>query len=108
MVLLFASCTTTKSDKSIADDLNARIKASGLNNVDVKTTDRGVTVTAGALNFPADSGETTAETAKRPGGRRRPGPQGRGEGKGGTIPLAKNDAEEGRVRNRRVEITLLR
>jgi len=30
------------------------------------------------------------------------------EGKGGTVPLASNDTEQGRARNRRVEITLLR
>jgi outer membrane protein OmpA-like peptidoglycan-associated protein len=154
LVLLFASCATTKSDKSIADDLEARIKASGLKNVDVKTTDRGVTVTAGALNFPADSAEITAETGKRlqaigdllkgytnkkmliEGHTADVGDKGaqlalskkraqavadylvrKGvvkasqlviEGKGGTVPLASNSTDEGRAKNRRVEITLLR
>jgi hypothetical protein len=37
-----------ESDKTIADDLNQRIKASGLKNVDAKATGRGVTITAGA------------------------------------------------------------
>jgi hypothetical protein len=31
-----------ESDKTIADDLNQRIKASGLKNVDAKATGRGV------------------------------------------------------------------
>jgi outer membrane protein OmpA-like peptidoglycan-associated protein len=154
LLLLFASCATTKSDKSIADDLDQRIKASGLKNIDVKTTDRGVTVTAGALNFPADSAEITAETAKRldaigdllkgyankkmliEGHTADVGDKGaqlelskkraqavadylvkKGvvkasqlviEGKGGTVPLASNATDEGRAKNRRVEITLLR
>ncbi len=154
LVLLFASCATTKSDKTIADDLDQRIKASGLKNVDVKTTDRGVTVTAGALNFPADSAEITADTAKRldsignllkgytnkkmliQGHTADVGDKGaqldlskkraqavadylvrKGvvkasqlviEGKGGTVPLASNASDEGRAKNRRVEITLLR
>ena len=154
LVLLLASCATTKSDKTIADDLNQRIKASGLKNVDVKTTSRGVTITAGALNFPADSAQITAETAKRLDAignllkgytdkkmliqghtadvgdkasqldlsKKRAqavadylvrkgavkAPQLIIEGKGGTVPLAGNDTDEGRAKNRRVEITLLR
>jgi len=154
LFLLFASCATTKSDKSIAADLDQRIKASGLKNVDVKTTDRGVTITAGALNFPADSAEITAETAKRleaigkllkdyadkkmliEGHTADVGDKGaqlglskkraqavadylvrKGvvkssqlviEGKGGTVPVANNNTDEGRAKNRRVEITLLR
>jgi outer membrane protein OmpA-like peptidoglycan-associated protein len=143
-----------KSDKEIADDLNKRMKASGLKNVDVKTTKRGVTITAGALNFPAESAQITAETAKRldaiaallkgyeakkiliqghtadVGDKKsqqelslkraqavgdyyvRKGvlkaAQLVVEGKGGTVPLSPNDTEEGRAKNRRVEITLLR
>jgi outer membrane protein OmpA-like peptidoglycan-associated protein len=154
LALLLASCATTKSDQSIAEDLDARIKASGLKNVDVKTTDRGVTVTAGALNFPADSAKITDETAKRldaigallkgytnkkmliEGHTADVGDKGaqlelskkraqavadylveKGvvkasqlviEGKGGTVPLASNSTDEGRAKNRRVEITLLR
>jgi outer membrane protein OmpA-like peptidoglycan-associated protein len=146
--------TVAKSDKEIADDLNKRMKASGLKNVDVKTTKRGVTITAGALNFPAESAQITAETAKRldaiaallkgyeakkiliqghtadVGDKKsqqelslkraqavgdyyvRKGvlkaAQLVVEGKGGTVPLSPNDTEEGRAKNRRVEITLLR
>ncbi len=156
LVLLLASCTSTApttSDKSIADDLNQRIKASGLKNVDVKTTKRGVTITAGALNFPAESAQITADTAKRldaiggllkgytnkkmliEGHTADVGDKAsqldlskkraqavadylvrKGvvkssqlviEGKGGTVPLASNDTDEGRAKNRRVEITLL-
>lgn len=143
-----------KSDKEIADDLNKRLKASGLKNVDVKTTKRGVTITAGALNFPAESAQITADTAKRldaiaallkgyeskkiliqghtadVGDKKsqkdlslkraqavadyfvRKGVLKASqlviEGKGGTVPLAPNDKDEGRAKNRRVEITLLR
>ena len=146
--------TVAKSDKEIADDLNKRLKASGLKNVDVKTTKRGVTITAGALNFPAESAQITADTAKRldaiaallkgyeskkiliqghtadVGDKKsqkdlslkraqavadyfvRKGvlkaAQLIVEGKGGTAPLAPNDKDEGRAKNRRVEITLLR
>jgi outer membrane protein OmpA-like peptidoglycan-associated protein len=57
--------TVAKTDKEIADDLSKKVKASGLKNVDVKTTKRGVTITAGALNFPAESAQITADTAKR-------------------------------------------
>ncbi len=157
VVLLFAACATTKttnSDKKIADDLETRIKASGIKDVDVKTTSRGVTITAGALNFPADSAEITAATAKRLDSlvsllkgyqdkkmliQGHPADVGdkasqkdlsvkrakavadylvkKGaakasqliiEGLGGTVPLAKNDTDEGKAKNRRVEITLLR
>jgi len=149
-----AAKTVAKSDKEIADDLNKRIKASGLKNVDVKPTKRGVTITAGALNFPAESAQITAETAKRldaiaallkgyeakkiliqghtadVGDKKsqqelsvkraqavadyyvRKGVLKASqlviEGKGGTVPLAPNDKDEGRAKNRRVEITLLR
>jgi outer membrane protein OmpA-like peptidoglycan-associated protein len=154
IVLLFGSCATNKNDKTIADDLNQRIKASGLKNVDVKTTARGVTITAGALNFPADSAQITPDTAKRldaignllkgytnkkmliEGHTADVGDKAsqlalskkraqavadylvrKGvvkasqlviEGKGGTVPLASNATDEGRAKNRRVEITLLR
>ena len=60
-----ATKTVPKNDKEIAVDLNKKIKASGLKNVDVTTTKRGVTITAGALNFPAESAQITTETAKR-------------------------------------------
>ena len=60
-----AAKTVAKTDKEIADDLSKKVKASGLKNVDVKTTKRGVTITAGALNFPAESAQITADTAKR-------------------------------------------
>jgi outer membrane protein OmpA-like peptidoglycan-associated protein len=62
--LVLSSCCTT-SDTSIATELEKRIKDSGLTNVEVKTTDRGVTITAGEINFPAESAEITPETAKR-------------------------------------------
>jgi outer membrane protein OmpA-like peptidoglycan-associated protein len=149
-----AAKPAVKSDKEIADDLNKRIKAAGLKNVDVKTSRRGVTITAGALNFPAESAQLTADTAKRLDGialllkgyeAKKILIQGHTadvgdkksqqdlslkraqavadyfvrkgvlkaaqlivEGKGGTVPLAPNDKDEGRARNRRVEITLLR
>lgn len=149
-----AAKTVAKSDKEIADDLNKKVKASGLKNVEVKTTKRGVTITAGALNFPAESAQITADTAKRldaiallfkgyeskkiliqghtadVGDKKsqvdlskkraqavadyfvRKGvlkaAQLVVEGKGGTVPLAPNDKDEGRAKNRRVEITLLR
>jgi outer membrane protein OmpA-like peptidoglycan-associated protein len=148
------TAAAAKSDKAIADDLAKRIKASGLKNVDVKTTRRGVTITVGALNFPADTATITAETAKRLDAiakllkgyeNKRLLIQGHTadvgdkksqqelslkrakavgdyfvrkgvvkasqlviEGKGSTVPLAKNDTDEGRAKNRRVEITLLR
>jgi outer membrane protein OmpA-like peptidoglycan-associated protein len=148
-----AAKPVAKSDKEIADDLNKRLKASGLKNVEVKTTKRGVTITAGALNFPAESAQITADTAKRLDGiavllkgyeSKKILIQGHTadvgdkksqqvlslkraqavadyfvrkgvlkasqlviEGKGGTVPLAPNDKDEGRAKNRRVEITLL-
>jgi outer membrane protein OmpA-like peptidoglycan-associated protein len=155
IVALLASCATTKSsDKTIADDLQSRIKAGGLKDVDVKTTDRGVKIIAGALNFPADSAQITAATAKRldslvsllkgyqdkkmliQGYTADVGDKAsqkelsvkrakavadylvkKGaakasqlviEGLGGTMPLASNSTDEGKARNRRVEITLLR
>ena len=149
-----AAKTVAKTDKEIADDLSKKVKASGLKNVDVKTTKRGVTITAGALNFPAESAQITADTAKRLDGiavllkgyeSKKILVQGHTadvgdkksqqdlslkraqavadyfvrkgvlkaaqlviEGKGGTVPLAPNDKDEGRAQNRRVEITLLR
>jgi outer membrane protein OmpA-like peptidoglycan-associated protein len=149
-----AAKPVAKSDKQIADDLNKRIKAAGLKNVEVRTTKRGVTITAIALSFPADSAQVTPDTAKRLGAiaallkgyeSKRILIQGHTadvgdkksqlelsvkraqavadyfvgkkvlkasqlliEGKGGTIPLSSNNTDEGRARNRRVEITLLR
>ena len=149
-----AAKTVAKSDKEIAEDLNKRIKASGLKNVDVKTTKRGVTITAGALNFPAESAQITADIAKRLNAiatllkgyeNKKILIQGHTadvgdkksqqdlsskraqavadhfvrskvlkasqlviEGKGGSMPLAPNNTDEGRAKNRRVEITLLR
>ena len=154
LVLVLASCASMRSDQSIAEDLDQRIKDGGLTDVDVKTTDRGVTITAGALNFPPDSAEIIPETAQRldaigelikgypnkklliQGHTADVGDEasqvelsieraqavadyfaGKGdakasqmiiEGKGGDLPLASNDTQEGRARNRRVEITLLR
>jgi len=150
---LLASCASLK-DKSIAKDLDERIKAGGLSNVDVRATDRGVTITAGAVNFPPESAEIIPETAKRldaiadllkdyankelliEGHTADVGDKsaqvslsvkraqsvadyfvGKGaakrdqmiiEGKGSDVPVGSNDSEEGRAKNRRVEITLLR
>jgi outer membrane protein OmpA-like peptidoglycan-associated protein len=149
-----AAKPVAKSDKQIADDLNKRIKTAGLKNVEVRTTKRGVTITAIALSFPADSAQVTAGTAKRLDAiaallkgyeSKRILIQGHTadvgdkksqlelsvkraqavadyfvrkkvlkasqlliEGKGGTMPLSPNNTDEGRARNRRVEITLLR
>ena len=149
-----AAAPAPKNDKEIAEDLAKRIKAAGLKNVDVKTTRKGVTIIASALNFPGDAATITADTARRldaiakllkgyetkklliqghtadVGDKKSQqelslkrakavgdyfvrkavvkASQLAFEGKGGSVPLAKNDTEEGRAKNRRVEITLLR
>ena len=154
LALVLSSCSSLKSDTSIATDLDKRIKESGLKNVDVRTTDRGVTITAGELNFPAESAEITPLTTQRLDALARllKGYESKRvlieghtaavgdaasqmdlsvkraravadyfvskgvlkasqiviEGKGGTVPLADNGTEEGKAKNRRVEITLLR
>ena len=154
LVLVLSSCSSLKSDTTIASDLDKRIKESGLTNVDVRTTDRGVTITAGELNFPAESAEITPQTTQRLDALARllKGYESKRvlieghtaavgdaasqqdlsvnraravadyfvskgvfkasqiviEGKGGTVPLADTSTEEGKSKNRRGEITLLR
>lgn len=153
-VFALVACATTKNDTTIAGEINKSITSQNITDVDVKTTDRGVMLIAGALSFGADSAEITPETAKRLDsiGSLLKNYQNRmvlivghtadvgdmasqeslslerakavaayfvekgilkadkitTEGHGGKEPIASNDTDEGKAKNRRVEITLLK
>lgn len=151
--LTLASCVT-KSDIQIADEINVRIKTSGIGGISAEAKDSGVLITAGELNFAADSAvlvedsiaklDTLTEFLRGMEGRKvlfeghttNVGDEDSQialskqraqavadhfvetkalkasmilvEGKGGTMPVGDNETEEGKARNRRVEITVLK
>jgi outer membrane protein OmpA-like peptidoglycan-associated protein len=64
VVLCLAACVSA-GDQKIAADISQRIKDGKLIGVSVKASLKGVTITAGDLNFPAESAAITNVTAQR-------------------------------------------